>query len=131
MGIGLADPAILVVDLELRPSVAADLPPTVDRLPLRVEVPAGALGAAAADILSAIGIGDHVMGARTVTCFSHDGLLSRESAKVGSLLRTCAQDRYCRCGVSRTRCIAITNPADKQENTRCQHPWESAFASSD
>ena len=44
--LGLADPTILIVDLELRPSVAADLPPTVDRLPLRAEVPAGTLGAA-------------------------------------------------------------------------------------
>src|SRR5690606_10489443 len=50
-------------------------------------------------------------------CLSHDGLLYRKNAKVGSLLRTCAQDRYCRYGVSRTRCIAITNPVEKQEDT--------------
>ncbi len=62
MRIGLADPAVPVVDLEFRPGVAAHLPATVDRLPLGVEMPAGAVGAASADVPAATGAGNYVMG---------------------------------------------------------------------
>ena len=62
--IRLPDPTILVVDLELGPSVAAHLATAIHRFPLGVEVPAGALCPTATDIPAAATAGHHMMGTR-------------------------------------------------------------------
>src|SRR3546814_16623732 len=62
MAVTLGDAAILVVDAQLRPLVAASIPTLVDRLPIRVKVPRSAPRSAAFDVQPPAGVRHHIMG---------------------------------------------------------------------
>jgi len=71
VGIGLADLAVLVVDLEFRTGVAAHFAPMIDRFPFRVEVTTGALSAAATDVPACVRVGHNVMGPGSLAALCH------------------------------------------------------------
>jgi hypothetical protein len=65
----LRDPTILVVDLELGPCIAADLATAIYRIPLGIEVSAGALSPTATDIPAAPTIRHHMMRTRFLALY--------------------------------------------------------------
>src|SRR5690606_10942209 len=69
--IGLRDPTVAIVNLELGPRVAAHRPAAVDGLALGLEMPAGPIGPAAADVPAARRVGHHVVGAGSALIASH------------------------------------------------------------